>query len=179
MKTTKYIPIIMAALGLLMVSGCADENRCSGPDCPDVPPDFHVRSDYFGASVSPPYHYDYCITLSSTGRDTISFHPGYAGGPTWIETFDASPIALHRLYELMLERNIFRIMWVRIEDHLVGGESRRLMIVSNGHLFNVPPWVRDEEAIHPVYGAIDSLVPAAIWDDLWLRRERFIQDYPK
>ena len=142
----------------------------------DMPPDFHVRSEYCGQAVSPVYHYDYFIVLDPSTTDTISFHPDYmeSNPPVWVETFDAVEVDLESLWDLMVMEDIFREDWLLIADTLVGAWTRTLQITADDGYYTVPRWVQDTTSANSVYRRIDSLVPAAVWDSLWAWRERYI-----
>jgi hypothetical protein len=147
------------------------------PDLPeDMPPDFHVRSEYYGQAVSPVYHYDYFIVLDPSTADTISFHPDYmdSNPPVWVETFDAAEGDLENLWDLMVMEDIFREDWSLIADTMVGAWTRTLQITADDGYYNVPRWVQDTTSANSVYYRIDSLVPAAVWDSLWAWRELYI-----
>ncbi|MCK4415317.1 MAG: hypothetical protein KAY32_17420 [Candidatus Eisenbacteria sp.] len=159
--------------------GCGEKTSCPRPMPTAMPDDLHVEAVYSGATVSPPHHYSYTIELGQISPDSIRFAVDYGpyvlGETLWIESFDATQSDLERLYTRMYDNDIFRNNWDVFEDHPVGGSSRRLTIIAHSRQFAVPWWVRDESSVEPVYALIDSLVPAALWDSLWARRERHIQ----
>lgn len=175
----KWKMVALPLIVVVLVAGCGDDDQCTCPDSTDLPGNFAVLSEYFGQPVSPPHHYDYSVLVSYTSNDTITFSPDYAwsGAPIWTEVFNASTEDLEALYELMLENDIFRDSWAIVEEPPVGASSRRIEGIVGQVTFSVPEWVKDTKATRPVYAAIDSLVPRAVWDSLWARRDRYIRDH--
>lgn len=167
---------IVACSGCLLFA-CAQEAGGPKPMPGEMPGDFLVRSNYFGAPVSPPGHFDYSIVIDHTLPDSIRFSVGYGpdtlGVTAWLEIFDVIQSDLEDLYYLMLDKDVFRGLWERIEDPPVGASTRHLEILADSQRFTVPEWVEDRTSIAPVYSRIDSLVPAAVWDSLWARRDRY------
>lgn len=174
--------LAVIALTVCLLAACQTDSPQEPGDKPqmpaDMPDDFHVRYDYFGQAVSPKYHYDYFILLDRVSQDTISFHPDYmeSNPPIWIETFDAADEALEDLWDLMVDEDLFRDSWARTPDTLFGAWTRILQVTAADEHYTVPKWVQDTTSANAVYRRIDSLVPAAVWDSLWVWRERYIAD---
>jgi hypothetical protein len=145
-----------------------------------MPDDFYVQSEFFGAAVAPPYHYDFYIVLDRALKDTISFHPGFVDSdpPVWVDTFEVADTEMESLYDLMRTNTIFRDYWTPAADTLVGSSTRALRVIASNRAFYVPVWVEDTAAVNPVFTTVDTLVPGEVWDTLWARRERYIEDHP-
>jgi hypothetical protein len=174
MVRAKAVFAFLSIITLLTVTGCIKDRFAV-----EVPEDLRVRSDYFGATVSPIYQYDYFISLSASTLDTISFAIGSSGGdqPIWVEVFETPGQDLITLYDLMRINEIFRSSWDTLEDPPVGGSKRQMQGIAKGEAFSVPSHVVDTDSVDPVYAEIDSLVPSAVWDSLWARRDRYIRDH--
>jgi hypothetical protein len=170
---------IVVCLAMACESGVPPEHRPRRmPD--NMPDDFCVRSNFFGATVTPKYHCDYYIVLDAAVTDTISFHPDYESSspPVWTETFDSPRDSLESVYALMLENDIFRSSWEPMPNPPIGGSTRSLEVVGDNRSFYIPPQVNDASAVEPVFVKIDSLVPGEVWDTLWSRRDCYIEDHP-
>jgi hypothetical protein len=178
MVTSRGVILIGAVLALAAV-GCWEKERDPDPDTGQLPLDFYARSEFHGASVAPPHHYNYRVVLSRATTDTIVFKPGYDfdDPPVWTETFAVSEKGLQDLYSLMSTYNLFRDSWDVMDPPPVGGDFRRLRVTAHARSYDVPAHVIDVAAVNPVYTKIDDLVPPAVWDSLWARRERYIRDY--
>ena len=178
MMTIWRLPCVILPV-VLLVGGCGDDDPCLCP-APEPPLcEFHVLSEYVGPPVSPRYHYEYSISVDIASNDEITFYPTYRGDetPVWTEGFDAPQDDLRALYALMLANDIFRDSWEPEQEHPVGGPEQCLQGTVLGVDFYVPKWIEDRAAVSPVYSAIDSLVPEAVWDSLWARRGRFFADH--
>jgi hypothetical protein len=176
-------PRLILILAVICASAlsCSDDDDLVGPV--EMPADFAVSRFYFGGTVSPRYHFDFDIWLSAADGDSISFNCDYLDGgeddpPLWSYAFDVDQSAISDLYELMIDGQVLREEWDQLDDPPEGGSTRRLVITADGKSYEVPSWLANPTPLDTVYRAIDSLVPSEVWDTLWAKRERYIEEYP-
>lgn len=146
-----------------------------------IPGDFNVRYWWREGSVPPPYHYEYSINLSSRLEGSIIFYPDYPmeKPPVWTETFSVDMESLRKLYDLIVENELFGKTWTEIEDPPVGGSLEWLEVITGGNRIVVPGAINESQVVADIYGLIRDLVPLQIWDKLMNKYEAYQRDYLK
>jgi hypothetical protein len=167
---------VLAAALALIFSACGDDD---GPARGSIPDDFAVEYSWYEGSVAPPYHYEFDILVARDGSGTIRFRPDYGSDPEWVETFAVSSDDLDSLYGLMHDRKVFTRNWREDPEPPVGGSVARMTVLADGVAYEIPTDLLGGlgDAILPVYGEIESLVPEAIWRDLQARRDEYMDEY--
>ena len=126
--------------------------------------DLTLRYEWNAASVPPPYHYEYIITIGPGPRGEVTFLPDYSqhDTPAWRVAFDIDPAALEALSDLVERQGVFARRWRRAQSRIVGDSQAWLKAEAAGKAVSVPASLsrRDAESIAPVYQAIRALVPA-------------------
>ena len=169
--------LLLLVLCLPLVSGCGE--TADGPA--SLPEDFRLAYAWREGSVPPPYHYEYRITVAPDGAGLIEFWPDYPGltTPTWSEVFTVTAETRLQLYTTMQTAEVWSTAWKEASPPRVGGSSATLEAQANGRTATIPSDLVDSQAnrLAPVYAAIDSLVPPAIWDDLRAQRQQYEDTY--
>ena len=146
-----------------------------------MPEDFSLTYHWQEGSLPPPYHYEYTITIQPDGQGQIEMIPDYVSDqiPVWTEEFILSSAELDQLYETLLENNFFQTNWKAQSDPPIGGSSDSLVVTSRGREIEIPSFVlpAQQEAQSQIVAAINSFVPATIWEELDLQREQYMEDH--
>ena len=140
---------------------------------------FSLRYEWCGASMPPPYHYEYTVRISAESGGEIVFYPDYPthDSPVWTRVFAVQDESLEGLYELMMEKKMFRGSWTKIENATVGGSLEWLEMTVGGERIKVPAKIEESEMVEEVYRVIKSLVPDSIWVELKSLQEQYENDY--
>jgi hypothetical protein len=143
----------------------------------NLPPDFSLIYEWNAASVPPPFHYEYKISISADGSGKIIFIPDYPSEstPVWQMEFRVTKTNLENLFSLLHEKQIFRPRWGKPRHHLVGGSQAWLFITVSGVQHRVPASLtqKDTSRVAKVYDSIRSLVPVEFWDRLQAQRQQY------
>lgn len=132
------------------------------------------------ASIPPPYHFEYSITLKDDDSGVIDFRPDYPQQdvPFWSMRFQ---ISRTKFDELM---SIFSTLptgqeWRIPERIRTGGSQEWCEGIISGRRFQIPAELDENDARlwQDVYSNIKQLVPLAIWKELNDKRDRYIQTY--
>ena len=143
------------------------------------PEDFSVIYRWAEGSVPPPYHYEYEIYIGPGENGRIIFCPDYPmeDPPVWIEEFHLDNATLNRLYEFMVEKDVFMRDWTEMEGAAVGGELEWMEGTANKMHFKVPSVIEESEIVGSIYEFLRSLVPEWIWIKLMSQRQQYETDY--
>lgn len=80
------------------------------------------------------------------------------------ETFEITELELEDLYQLMLDKNMFRDTWDTLSKPPIGGWYDYMAIISNDTTYAIPTWPLDEGEVNIVEDAMKALVPEELWD---------------
>ena len=145
------------------------------------PADFGVEYQWREASVSPPYHYEYSVTIKPTGQSQIAFIPDYpsAAPPRWVESFVIEEERLDDLYGVMMEKGLFTRKWRQMDPLPVGGRFQWLGVKAGGKRLVVEDYLVSEQeaAAKAMYAAVRALVPKEVWESLQVRRQQYMQEH--
>ncbi|HOG46932.1 MAG TPA: hypothetical protein PLJ35_05690 [Anaerolineae bacterium] len=146
-----------------------------------VPPDLALRYEWRAASMPPPSHYEYAISIGPGAQGEIAFLPDYAqhDPPVWREHVAVTGEALAGLYAVLRRVAVFSRPWRRAARPPIGDSHDWLDVTAGGTTVRVPSHLdaKCEAAIEPVYEAVRALVPQEVWARLMAQREAFIQAY--
>ena len=145
------------------------------------PKDFSIQYWWREGSLPPPNHYEYSIHLGPGFKGKIIFYPDYLMDkpPVWTETFNVDDKALDKLYELIVEKELFNKRWTEIEDPPVGGSLEWLEVVAHENHTIVPSAINESPVVNDVYSMISSLVPRQIWTKLTHQHDQYQREYLK
>jgi len=147
------------------------------------PDDFSVSYEWQEGSLPPPYHYEYQISLQSSGQGKVTMVPDYpsAGVPVWTETFAIQPNSLNELYRLMITQCVLVTDWQAPTHPLVGGPLESMQVTAHGKQIKVPASLIPQQAslVKKIYSAVTALVPKAIWEKLSTLRAQYIREHQK
>lgn len=163
-----------------------------------LPADFSLECLWEAATVPPPHHYEYRITVhpydppsANTQADgtqhpriqgEITFWPDYRGlgTPEWKERFFVSTQACLRVYTLLQEGGLLQQLLPQSEeDRIIGGETATLEVRAGGRIrpINSSQLPRQQRIflLDTVMQAIRAMVPDEIWKTLSARRQAYHQ----
>jgi hypothetical protein len=143
------------------------------------PADFSVRYDWYEGSLPPPYHYEYSISVDSSGAGVVEMVPDYPSEdvPVFTETFTVEPAALEALFDQLVEHGAFTVQWREEDDPPVGGSYASTTLTANGETIEIPGFVVPDQAAaqSDIADAVTALVPQAIWDELEAQRQQYVE----
>ena len=92
---------------------------------------------------------------------------------TWLETFNVDQSNLDTLYALMVEQAVSTTDWNASKPlrRPTGGRTELLRVTAGGLGYSVPYW--GAGSVRDVYSSIQALVPDAVWEKLFARRDAF------
>jgi hypothetical protein len=172
----------LPALLATILVGCST----SPPEPPELasrPADFSVQYEWTEGSLPPPHHYEYAITVASSGQGQLVLLPDYptAGAPKWTERFSLDAEDMDRLYQTLKKNGLFRNDWRQLDAPPVGGSSQTLVVMAGGKQFIVEDYlVADQQpAAKAIYEAVNAIVPQESWDRLDGKRRQYMQKHPR
>lgn len=172
------LPTLLAAI----LIGCAAP-PLETPEAASRPADFSIQYEWTEGSLPPPHHYEYVITVTSSGQGQLVLLPDYpsAGVPKWTERFSLDAEELDRLYQVLKKNGLFTDDWHQLDAPPVGGSSQTLVVTAGGKRFTVEDYlVADQQpAAEAIYEAVNALVPQEAWDRLDGKRKQYIQEHPR
>ena len=171
----RITPLVLV---VLLIGGCGDDDAGFDPEV--RPADLAVEYSWYEGSVAPPYHYEFDIEVRADGSGTIRYRPDYGSDPEWVEDFTVSDADLDVLYWYMFDAGVFTSEWREDEEPPVGGSVAGMRVTAGGTEYRIPLDLADagdREAVIPVYGHIEGLVPNEIWRDLESRRTEYMDSY--
>ena len=178
----KYVFCLMLALLVVSCTGAAPFHPSTG-DGNDRPDDFRVEYEWHEGSLPPPYHYEYTVVFTPSGRSEIVVVPDYpsANVPTWSESFEVGERDLDALHRLMVKNGLFSRKWRRSDAVPVGGSRQTLVVTAQGKQIRVDdPLVPEQQApAQAIHSAVRELVPKEIWERLQTRRQRYMQEHSR
>ena len=145
------------------------------------PGDFKVQYSWTAASVPPPYHFEYDVTIGPGLTGSVVYLPDYPGAdtPTWSAEFTLTEADLDALYQLILRQGVLSRKWREIKNPPVGGDTTGLQVQANGKTVRVHSLVVDAARLEPINEAITKLVPQEIWDTFAGQREQYQQEHSR
>lgn len=147
------------------------------------PDDFSVFYEWQEGSLPPPYHYEYQISLQSSGQGKITMIPDYpsTGVPVLTETFAIQTNSLDELYRLIITQCVLVTDWQTLSHPLVGGPLESMQVTAHGKQIKVPVSLIPQQAtlVKKIYSAVTALVPKAIWKKLSTLRAQYVREYQK
>ncbi|MHB1354436.1 MAG: hypothetical protein ACYCZF_00510 [Anaerolineae bacterium] len=143
------------------------------------PDDFQVQYSWTAASVPPPYHYEYDVTIGPGLAGSIVYLPDYpgAGTPTWTAEFTVTETDLDALYQLVVRQGVLSRRWRELRNPPVGGDTSGIQVQANGKTVRVHSLMVNAERLDPINKAVTKLVPQEIWDTLASQREKYEQEH--
>jgi hypothetical protein len=170
---------VVALVGVIILSAVALSVVRRERAMVQRPDDLRVEYHWSAGALPPPYHYEYEVIIGPGAQGEIVFRPDYAQheAPVWQEAFAVSEADLDALYGLLRRGGVLRGRWRQRPSMAVGGSSEWLHVTAYGERTTVPASIHDDGTMAEVYDMVRGLVPAAIWDDLMARRERFELEY--
>jgi hypothetical protein len=153
-----------------------DFNKVAKENIEEIPADFEAEYHWCDASAPPPHHYEYHIHLASDGQVRIYFYPDYPGEstPIWKAGAWIGPGGQARIYRMLLEAHVLSEPLKTASYLLFGGYQEWLKAVANGETVQVPANAIRTPELDDLYAAIRALIPPAVWDDLFERRDQYI-----
>jgi hypothetical protein len=180
----RLLLVFVVAL-LTLLAGCTFMIPTPGEQT--RPDDFHLTYRWQEGSLPPPYHYEYTITISSTGQVSptgqgeIVMIPDYDFNepPTWTEAFTADAEQMDTLYSTLVANGLLSQRWRAQGDPPVGGSSQSVTAMARGQTYAIPSFVpaSQENAAANIAAAIEAFVPQAIWDKLEAQREQYMEEH--
>lgn len=170
----RALPLVL----LLVVAGCAHRGA--------PPPDVRVMPDDFAGTVvyendSVPHHYRWTVTFNHTTA-TLSWRPGHDDALSpWQKTVDITADQRSRLYERLVDLDVFDLPDV-IDKGMVGGQDGRYEFTARGETYAVGTFSGNEEnveLVRTVAGAAEDLVPADVWHDMQYAQDEWEARQPK
>jgi hypothetical protein len=171
----RLIPAVVLAL---LLGACGDDDGGLDPDVRPV--DLSVDYSWYEGSVAPPYHYEFDIDVRADGSGTIRYRPDYGSEPEWVEAFTVSDADLDSLYWDMYDAGVFTRDWREDDEPPVGGSVAGMTVIAAGKEYRIPLDLADagdREAVIPVYGNIEGLVPTEIWRGFEALRDDYMATY--
>lgn len=175
MKTIniKIILIItlLIAITLTSITGCTRSKEYTE--------DLTVNLYWNTGTLPPEYYYYYQITIGPDHIGIFEYQPGY-GKPTspdvWKVNFKVSQDQLDYLYQLLIEKNLFKDKWETIESS-GGGSFNSITITSGGREYKIPGNTElkkeDNAKIDIVSDYLKEIVPTDIWKEMDKRQIQF------
>ncbi|MEW6674069.1 MAG: hypothetical protein AB1427_20440 [Thermodesulfobacteriota bacterium] len=177
MKVLSALPSVLLTAFLICCSATHPGTEQQGKR----PGDFSVEYQWREASVPPPYHYEYSVTIKPTGQGQIAFVPDYPSEapPRWVESFVIEEGRLDDLYRVMLVKGLFTRKWRQMDPLPVGGSFQQLSVKAGGKRLLVEEYLvaEQEAAARAIYAAVRALVPEDIWESLQVRRQQYMQEH--
>jgi hypothetical protein len=172
------LPALLAAI----LVGCS-EPPPEPPESASRPADFSIQYEWTEGSLPPPHHYEYSITVASSGQGQLVLLPDYpaAAAPKWTERFSLDADEMDRLYQVLRKNGLFRSNWRQLDAPPVGGSSQTLVVTVGGQQFTVEDYlVADQQpAAKAIYEAVNAIVPQEAWDRLDGKRRQYMQEQPR
>lgn len=172
--------MVFAAI-ICLTSACTDDSRPSEPPVNRTPPDFRVVYSYRTPPLAPVYCYTYSITIDRDLRDTVWLELAIGPPeerPRKTITFNTPVEQMNMLYDSMIDRNILRDEWERVEPTPCGSPCRSMWITAGGEVYYVPSDIAAIDSVLPVYSSVCSSVHPFIWEKLWAWRDRYTRHLP-
>ena len=147
------------------------------------PDDFSVEYEWREGSLPPPYHYEYTVTIKSSGRGEIVLTPDYPSNdvPKWTEFFKIEEQALNDLYRVMVENGLATQKWRQLDAAPVGGSNQTLVVTAQGKRIKVEDYLVSEQQVSAkvMYAAVKALIPNEIWERLQTKRQQYMQEHQR
>ena len=175
--------VLFAVLLVLLAGFPPDSNPSAVAAVTQRPGDFSIDYRWRAATVPPPHHFEYTITISPTGAGKIMMIPGYPSNtvPRWTETFTVDTQQMDKLYALMVDNGLFKRGWKPLARQPIGGSRQYLTVKAGGKEISIQSTMAadDQKAAEAVYSAVSSTVPKAIWDKLNAQREEYMEKHKR
>ena len=145
------------------------------------PGDFRVQYSWTAASMPPPYHFEYDVTIGPGLTGSVVYLPDYPGTdtPTWSAEFTLTEADLDALYQLIVRQGVLSRKWREIRNPPIGGDTSRLEVQANGKAVRVHSLMVDAARLEPINEAITKLVPQDIWDTFAGQREQYQEEHQR
>lgn len=145
-----------------------------------VPHDLSLVYHWVGASMPPPFHYEYDVRIGATGEGEVVFWPDYpqAGVPEWREGFCVLAEDVAQLYRQLLADGLLERRAQSQPEDSIGGEKEWLTVHAGDATIELPPSASDTRRVtrlSDLYASMRSLVPKAAWDGLEERRAAYAE----
>jgi hypothetical protein len=165
--------MMVAVLSVFLVIGCQEVPMGTRPD------DFQLQYSWTAASVPPPYHFEYDVTIGPGLAGSIVYLPDYpgAGTPTWTAEFTLSEADLDALYQLIVRQGVLSRRWREVRNPPVGGDTSGLQVQANGRTVRVHNLMVDAARLEPINEMVTRLVPQTTWDTLAAQREQYEREH--
>ncbi len=144
-----------------------------------LPSDFSLECTWAAASMPPPHHYEYQISISANGAGRLRFIPDYPSHdvPVWEEQFQVPLSRRVYLHTLLREANLLPPPPNQDDDSPVGGASLHLSVTSQGEQADLSAHRLPSEAadrLRDIHKALRDTVPQHVWNLCTQRREAYI-----
>lgn len=180
MKLSQTENVLLVLLTSLMVAAIAYHGSIQAATLPQ-PREFSVAYSWRAATVPPPYHYEYDITINSRGEGKIIMVPDYPSEtvPRWMETFTLEDKEIGKLYALMIDNGLLTRAWKPLDRQPIGDSRQYLTINAGGKVFHIQSTMNtdDQRAADAIYSAVTSTVPKTIWDKLNSQRVDYMEKH--
>ena len=145
-----------------------------------LPQDFALTYAWAAASLPPPHHFEYEITVTSPQQGHLRFWPDYPReAPPWDIPFHPHLTACILVHNWIRASLPFPADWTSASSERLGGETGFLQVAFGGrHVHLNVHELPDEERL-PLHQALQAIVPAHLWERCFARRRRYINaTYP-
>ena len=170
---------VCAALVFVLAGACVTR----GATPPSRPADLRVAYEWYEGSLPPPYHYEYAITVDSTGQGRMTLVPDYRGDgvPVWTESFVVPAGQLDDLYRVFLAQGLAKTAWRQMEVPPVGGSHQVLRVTMGGRQVRVADYLTEEQrrSAAAIFDAVKALVPKDVRAGLLAKRDLYVQAHAR
>lgn len=173
MFRSRWLVVMMTVLAGFVTCGCEEVTVGARSD------DFKVQYSWTAASMPPPYHFEYDVTIGPGLAGSVVYLPDYPGAdtPTWSAEFTFTETDLDTLYQLIVRQGGLSHKWREIRNPPVGGDTSGLYVYANGKTSRVHSLMEEAARLEPIYEAITKLVPQEIWDTFAQQRAQYEQEH--
>ena len=100
MFRSRWLVVMMTVLAGFVTCGCEEVTVGARSD------DFKVQYSWTAASMPPPYHFEYDVTIGPGLAGSVVYLPDYPGAdtPTWSAEFTFTETDLDTLYQLIVRQ---------------------------------------------------------------------------
>jgi hypothetical protein len=141
--------------------------------------DFNIKYHWVEGSLSPPYHYEYSLSIVSDGSGTIIFRPDYEmpGVPVWKRDFIVPHEKISNLVPMILQLEKGVRMGRQPVQSSLGSSQEWCAGSIAGVDFHIPAELPSEnsEIARKFYAELNHCIPQGVWDELHHLREEYMR----
>lgn len=173
MFRSRWLVVMMTVLAGFVTRGCEEVTVGARSG------DFKVQYSWTAASMPPPYHFEYDVTIGPGLAGSVVYLPDYPGAdtPTWSADFTLAAADLDALYQLILHQEVFGHRWREVRNRPIGGATSELQVLANGETVRVHSQMVGAARLEPINETVIKLVPQEIWDTFAQQRAQYEQEH--